>query len=115
MKTNYPDTVQKWLDGLYTQLQDDGFFKDHKLGYFSQDNIKLNFYEILGDGALQSWLSEGEVKLEGKELSILLFQVIIKSHLQELKQEGTIDSIENEDGDEIMWLTSKGKDENKEL
>ena len=74
-----------------------------------------HFQETLGDAALQSWLKDGEVTLEGKELTILLFQVVVKTHVEELKNEGSVDSIENENGDEVMWLTHKGKNQIKDL
>ena len=60
-------------------------------------------------------IKEGEVKIEPRKLTTLLFQVIVKSHVEELKEEGLIDSIEDVQGGEIMWLTNKDKDENKGL
>lgn len=115
MKTNYPNTVQEWLDQLYGKLKKDGFFEDQELGIDSEKNVYHHFQEILGDAALQSWLKEGEVTLEGKELTILLFQVVVKSHVEELKNEGTVDTIEDENGDEVMWITKQGKNQKKDL
>ena len=114
-KINYPDTVQKWLDGFHDHLIEMGFFTDHELGHFSEEKAKLNFQVVIGDAAFQSWIKEGEVKIEPRKLTTLLFQVIVKSHLEELKEEGLIDSIEDVPGGEIMWLTNKDKDENKGL
>ncbi len=115
MKTNYPNTVQEWLNQLYSKLKKDGFFEDQELGLYSEEKVYHHFQETLGDAALQSWLKDGEVTLEGKELTILLFQVVVKTHVEELKNEGTVDSIENENGDEVMWLTHKGKNQIKDL
>lgn len=115
MKTNYPNTVQEWLNQFYSKLKKDGFFEDQELGLYSEEKVYYHFQETLGDAALQSWLKDGEVTLQGKELTILLFQVVVKTHVEELKNEGTVDSIENENGDEVMWLTQKGKNEIKDL
>ena len=115
MKTNYPNTVQEWLNELYNKLKKDGFFEDQELGLYSEEKVYQHFQETLGDAALQSWLKDGEVTLKGKELTILLVQVVVKTHIEELKNEGTVDSIENEKGDEVMWLTQKGKNQIKDL
>ena len=118
MKTNYPDTVQKWLDGVYNQLKDDGFFEEHELeisDLIEEKEVEEIFYDVMGDEALQSWLSHGEVKVDVQTMTTTLFQVIVKIHVHQLKREGTVDSIENEKGDEIMWVTEKGKKEIKDL
>ena len=115
MKTNYPITVREWLETLYSNLKKEGFFEDQELGLYSEERVQYHFQEILGDAALQSWLKDGEVTLKEKELTILLFQVVVKTHVEELKNEGTVDSIEDENGDEVMWLTEKGKNEIKDL
>ena len=115
MKTNYPRTVQEWLETLYSNLKKEGFFEDQELGLYSEEKVYNHFQEILGDAALQSWLKEGEVKFEQKQLTMLLFQVVVKTHIEELKNEGTVDYIEDENGDEVMWLTQKGKNEIKDL
>tara|TARA_Y100001938_G_C8076632_1_gene426507 strand:- start:881 stop:1228 length:348 start_codon:yes stop_codon:yes gene_type:complete len=115
MKTNYPHTVQEWLETLYSNLKKEGFFKDQELGLYSEERVYYHFQDILGVVALQSWLKDGEVKLTEKELTTLLFQVVVKTHIEELKNEGTVDYIEDENGDEVMWLTQKGKNQIKDL
>ena len=115
MKNTYPNTVQEWLENLYSNLKKEGFFEDQELGLYSEEKVYNHFQEILGDAALQSWLKEGEVIIKEKDLTILLFQVVVKTHVEELKNEGTVDSIENENGDEVMWLTQKGKNQVRDL
>tara|TARA_R110002051_G_scaffold305895_1_gene376182 strand:- start:5607 stop:5954 length:348 start_codon:yes stop_codon:yes gene_type:complete len=109
MKTNYPHTVQEWLNDFYSYLNKEGFFIDHQLGECDEETTKNNFDEIIGNEALQSWLVEGEVMIEPNEVGNLLFQVIVKSHIQELKRDGIVDSIEDVNGEEIIWVTPKGK------
>ncbi len=109
MKSNYPDTVKEWLNGLYDQVKEKGFLEDEELGELSEERVEYHFQEVIGEAALQSWLKEGEVKMEEKELTLLLFQVVIKSHIDQLKEDGVVNSIEDEEGKEVMWLTNKGK------
>ena len=115
MKNTYPVTVQEWLDNLYDYLKTEGFFEGEELEDSNEENVMSNFYEIVGKSALQSWLENGEVRLEEKQLSKLLYQVVIKVHVEELMKSGMVDSIEDENGEEVMWLTPKGKDINKKL
>ena len=122
MKTNYPDTVQKWLDGVYNQLKDDGFFEEHELEI--SDLIEEKEVEEISaedwSGADMLLTDPNEVpkeipKVDVKTMTTTLFQVIVKIHVHQLKREGTVDSIENEKGEEIMWVTEKGKKEIKDL
>jgi hypothetical protein len=109
MKINYPHVVREWLDDFYSHLYKEGFFTDPELGKCDEHHLHHNFDKIVGEEAFQSWLIEGEVKMEPDKIGVLLFQVIVQSHLEELKKEGIVDSIEDEKGEEIMWVTSKGK------
>lgn len=115
MQTNYPQTVKKWLDEVYSQLEEDGFFSDDRLGLVSPEITKNAFYEIVGEEAFNSWLNESEVKIEKTVMGELLFKVVIKSNVEELKISGHIDHIDNENGEEIIWLTKQGKNKLKNL
>lgn len=115
MKNTYPVTVQEWLDNLYDYLKTEGFFEGEELEYSNEENVMSSFYDIVGKSALQSWLENGDIRIEEEELTKLLYQVVIKVHVEELRKSGMVDSIEDENGEEVMWLTPKGKDITKKL
>jgi hypothetical protein len=114
MKNTYPVTVQEWLDNLYDYLKTEGFFEGEELEDSNEENVMSSFYDIVGKAALQSWLESGDIRIE-EELTKLLYQVIIKVHMEELRKSGMVDSIEDENGEEVVWLTPKGKDITKKL
>ena len=72
MKNTYPNTVQEWLENLYSNLKKEGFFEDQELGLYSEERVYYHFQDILGVVALQSWLKDGEVKLTEKNDEYLI-------------------------------------------
>jgi hypothetical protein len=115
MKNTYPVTVQEWLDNLYGYLKTKDFFEGEELEDSDEENVMSSFYDIVGKAALQSWLENGDIRIEEEELTKLLYQVVIKVHVEELRKSGMVDSIEDENGEEVVWLTPKGKDIRKKL
>jgi predicted ATPase with chaperone activity len=78
MKNTYPVTVQEWLDNLYGYLKTKDFFEGEELEDSDEENVMSSFYDIVGKAALQSWLENGDIRIEEEELTKLLYQVVIK-------------------------------------
>jgi hypothetical protein len=110
MKSVYPNSIQTWLDETYSLLNEIKFFEDNELSSNNESTIKCVFDEVFGKKALDSWLSNGDIKIEDDEITNLLFEVIIKSHMEEMKEDGIVNYIEDENNEEVFWLTKKGKD-----
>jgi len=71
--------------------------------------------EVISEFMLPKFLSEGELKLTEKEIDTLYRKCLAELGITSLKEKGLVDIIENENGEEIVFLTSEGKELNKKL
>ena len=110
--TQYPKTVQDWLDSVYEKLDVNGFFNENDIGKLKQSTIKICFMDVVGEYVLKYWLNTGDIEVPPKKMSHLLYKTVIKSGIEELKEEDTLDYIEDENGKEVVWVNNKD-DENK--
>ena len=115
MSNNFPHTVEVWLDGVYDQLNKDGFFNENDLAFLTEEESTEIFREIIGDAALNVWMDSGDVNLSPDELTRLLFEIMLRAHVEVLKKEGYIDSMFDDKGNEHLWMTEKGKKRMEEL
>jgi len=65
--------------------------------------------EILCESALHKFLSSNEMMWSEEEVYDALNTAEVRSQLNVLFDEGLLDSIEDENGQEVVWLTDKGK------
>ena len=64
---------------------------------------------LLCERALEMFLGDGVLEWGEEEFLQLLHIAEVHSQLAVLQSEGLIDTIEDERGDEVVWLTDKGK------
>lgn len=64
--------------------------------------------EMLCDNALKKFLGSGEMLWDGDEFVNLVDLATAHTQVNLLQDLGFIDSIEDENGNEVMWLTEKG-------
>ncbi len=64
---------------------------------------------MLSESALTKFLGDGEIVWDPEEFIDLLGLAEAQTHLNVLKGHGFIDSIEDENGKEIVWVTDTGK------
>jgi hypothetical protein len=97
---NYPDAVKEFVIETMVganQLQ------------LLEDVDPAILEEILCKSALQKFLDDGEMMWSEEEVYDALNLAEVRSLIVELFEEGLVDSIEDENGEEIVWLTEKGK------
>lgn len=115
MSSNFPHTVEVWLEGIYNQLDNDRFFEENDFVNLTKEESIEIFREIVGGEALKMWMDTGDVNLSSDVLSRLLFELMLRAHVEVLKKEGFIDSMFDDEGNEHLWLTEKGKKKMEEL
>jgi len=115
MSNNFPHTVEVWLDGVYDQLNKDGFFNENDLAFLTKEESTEIFREIIGGAALNVWMDSGDVNLSPDDLTRLLFEIMLRAHVEVLKKEGYIDSMFDDEGNEHLWMTEKGKKRMEDL
>ena len=115
MSSTLPHTVEVWLNDVYSQLETDGFFNENDLALLSKEEGFEIFREIIGGAALDTWMDTGDVNLGPDDLTRLLFEIMLRAHVEVLKKEGFIDSMFDDEGNEHLWMTEKGKKRMEEL
>jgi len=115
MSSTLPHTVEVWLNDVYSQLETDGFFNENDLALLSKEESFEIFREIIGGAALDTWMDTGDVNLGPDDLTRLLFEIMLRAHVEVLKKEGFIDSMFDDEGNEHLWMTEKGKKRMEEL
>ena len=96
---DYPDAVQEKVNTAMEILM-----------YHQLENTDPAVLEsMLSESALVKFLGDGEVVWDEEEFLELLGMAEAQTHLNVLKGHGLIDSIEDENGKEIVWVTDMGK------
>ena len=98
----YPQAVEQALDLIVDSLEETGFFE--------QEHCKVQYVrEEFGKVLVQQWLGDGEFGITMEQAEHLLNRALICESIENLTKRGLIDTIENENGEEVVYLTEKGK------
>jgi len=103
----YPDTVKEFMEESIKDLH--YFFENENFFITPEEGIK-SYNEIVGPAAVKSWVETGEVCFDDENMTQLLVKIITNCAINSMKEIGLVDSIEDENGEEVMWLTNKGKE-----
>lgn len=100
----YPQEVEQALDELEQELQDTNFYVD--IPDTDSPTVRKVFGKILFD----KWCSTGALNVNQEEAEDAIRRCVMESALQSLIDKGLVNTIENEQGKEVVFLTSKGKE-----
>lgn len=98
---DYPDAVQELVNTTMEVAYHYNIMED-------VDPTVLE--ELLCESALQKFLTDGEMRWDEDEFVDTVGIATAHTHINHLKKLGFVDSIEDEKGDEIIWVTDKGKE-----
>lgn len=113
MKKVYQPIVIQEADNIIEGLTQTNFFKDY--GIEDKTYAKEYLLEILSEKYLQNLLGEENDELFTEdEFTELLNVIVVGSLINELKEEGLIDSVSDSNDEEIFFLTDEGKIKFKE-
>lgn len=107
-KKTYPPAVIDYSEALIKKLKEDSFFEMEDIN----ENV---FREVANELGLTKFLCNQEIIFDTKEFEKILQVSAIQSTVNNLIAGGIIDSIEDEDGKEIIWLTPLGREIAKEI
>jgi len=101
-ESNYPKEVELFLSEATVAVQ---------LLNLGQKTPAHCIREVLGPIIFEQWM-QGEITgfTDEEQMVQLLQRIVVVSVLDALKNEGLIDSVDGEHGDEMVFLTSKGKE-----
>lgn len=104
-KRQYPDEVERYLDQLEQALQQQSFYTEGP----GIDTDRATVRRVFAKVVLKRWLDDGDLYVTDVEFSELMSQCVFESALQLLISKGFVDVIENEDGEEVVFLTKQGR------
>ena len=80
-------------------------FADPELG-------RETFCRLICDTATRNFLEreDGEIMLDAEQFMQCMQESMIRASLESLRRKGLVDWVENENGDEMVFITEKGRD-----
>jgi hypothetical protein len=108
MSKVYQPIVIKNVDLIIEALNESNFFIDYELE--STDFAKEYFSDRLTEKFIKGELVEDEDLFTEDEMNKYLKEIIAGSLLYELKNKGLINSYEDDNTEEIFFLTEEGKE-----
>lgn len=104
ISANYPEAVQDLVNMTMRIATESGI-----IGKGSETDADI-LEEMLCKLALQKFLNGGDMYWDSEQEFVDACKLAtVHSVIRSLQKEGLIDSIENEDGEEVVWVTDKGR------
>lgn len=102
-KNNWPEPVVKLTNLAITAFKEEGLFE-------AEPELKEEwFFEALAEIAFSKFVNGDNTIWSNEELDNAIARGMAYSVTNKLKEEGLMDWIENEKGEQIVFLTEKGK------
>jgi len=106
----YPQEVEeylaKWPDTIEEILRDEGF-------QYTPEMVNNIIYNVIGPKSLERFLNDGDVVIkfpDEVEGGKFIIEIISYASLINLKSHGLVDTIEDENGQEIIFITEAGRE-----
>jgi hypothetical protein len=104
----YQPIVIEETDYFIEGLVESGFFEDYDIKDLTF--VRTHLLDIFTEKFINGLLNDDEMELFTEdEFDILLKELVAGSVLFELKEKGFVDSYEDDDTDEMFFLTDEGK------
>jgi len=108
MNRVYQPIVIEETDYFIEGLVESGFFEDYDIKDLTF--VRTHLLNIFTEKFINGLLNDDDVELFGEEeFDILLKELVAGSILFELKEKGFVDSYEDENTEEMFFLTNEGK------
>jgi hypothetical protein len=109
-KMVFPQSVEDYLTELINAIDGLDFFKSPEIPEGYENNAKVHFWNLSGEFVLNKFIDGNDLLLNDVELEDSLNRSIIGACLDSLLDQGMINTIENEEGENVFWITDKGKE-----
>jgi hypothetical protein len=104
-KTNWPEPVAELTSLAVSAFKAEGLFEEEP------ELLEEWFYEALAEIAFPKFIAGTDMIWSDDEIDNAITRGLAYSITIKLKEEGLMDWIENENGEQIIFLTEKGKKE----
>jgi hypothetical protein len=96
---NYPQQVKEYVKLLSSHLTD----------LYDEDLGQAEFEHRASEKIMQKFLNGEDFLLEESEMEEIVHYAAVDSVLNSLKKKNLVDSVEDESGEDIFFLTKQGK------
>lgn len=100
----YPDQVEQFLDTFERGLQEQLFYTEGP----GSDTDSATVRKLFGQVALKHWLDCGTAYITDVEFAEVMPQCVFETTLNKLVEKQLVDVIENESGEQVVFLTKLG-------
>lgn len=102
---NVPKVVMDHVGTIINGLTDSGFFDDYDIG-------KEYAHKLFNELIMERYVNDPSLDIEyfwnEEEFNLILNKVVVGSMLHQLKEDGVVESYEDENTEETFFLTDKG-------
>ena len=106
----YLPKIQEITEGIIATLVDDNYFIDFEIS--SQDYARKRISDELTLKFLENGLNNGEYGyLSEDEFDVILKEIVAEDLLRSLQKKGLLNSYEDDNTEEVFFLTTLGKEE----
>ena len=103
-----PKIVTEYVNGMLDGLNESGFFIEHGINDVTYARKKLTSL-LIDEYVKNPLLDDDEFFWTEDEFESILQKIIVGSILYELKEDGVLNSYEDDSTEETFFLTEKGK------
>ena len=107
MDLNCPQPVQEYIDKLTPHLIE--LLKDEECE-FDDEILEIVWKKVLIPPLIEKFINGEEIILSEAKMIDIFNELITTCCIESLKKKGIIDYIEDENGEEVIFLTDKGKE-----
>jgi hypothetical protein len=107
MKTNYQPIVVKKSTQMLEVLEELDFFTEHEIK--NKQYVFDYFCDVFTEKFINGEINDNDIIINEYEFHKYLTEIILISTLQSLKENNLVDSIEDENNEEVFFLTELGK------
>jgi len=107
MKKKYQRQIIELADKIIDSLVESDFYKDEEIDDYEPGRVII--CDFLTQKFINGELNDGMVNMSETELGKVLSLIIASSAISSLTEKGLINSFEDETGEELFFLTAKGK------
>lgn len=105
-----PDVVGDTINEFINTLDEIGYFTSPEIPEGYSENCKSHVWNVVSDIFIPQFLNGEDLFLAEGDLEMILHKGIVYSCLDSLVDDGSVDTIENEEGENVFWLTKKGEE-----
>lgn len=106
MQDNYPEHVALFLNAMDASLQESGFYTENEI----QSQGSRALHDVGGPILLQAWLENSLEEISDDTIAEIMRETLMTALIYQLQDKGMLDTITDEKGAEIIFVTEQGKD-----